>query len=116
MKTSDISFKIELDEERIPNKIFWNATEKGDEGFEETKAISLSLWDHLQQNTMRIDLWSKDMAVDDMKKFYIDTIGGLAQSLLNATGDEYMANEMNKLCEKLVKHVEEEIRNARKQS
>lgn len=114
MKTSDISFKIELDNDRVPEKIFWSATEKPDEGMEETKAISISLWDQLQQNTLRIDLWAKDMPVDEMKKFYIDTLGGLSQSLLNSTGDEYMANEINAVCEKLVKHVEEEIRRSRK--
>ena len=32
-------------------------------------------------------------------------LGGLAQSIQNSTNDEYMAEEMNKLAEKLVKHV-----------
>jgi hypothetical protein len=46
------------------------------------------------------------MPVHEMKRFYIDCIGGLAQSALTATGDEYIANEINALCERLVKHIQ----------
>jgi len=106
MRKSTIEFTIELDAQNIPEKILWDATDKPEEGFTETKAISIALWDQTQKNTMRIDLWTKEMPVDEMKRFYIDCIGGLAQSALTATGDEYLANEMNALCEKLVKHVQ----------
>lgn len=105
MKTSNIHFTIETDQHNVPEKILWDATEKPDEGATETKAVSISLWDHVQKNTLRIDLWAKDMPVVEMKRFYIDCIGGLAQSALTATGDEYMAQEMNALCQKLVEHL-----------
>lgn len=108
MKKSTISFTVELDENNIPEKILWDATDKPDAGLSETKSISIALWDHQEKNTLRIDLWSKDMPVDEMKRFYIDCIGGLAQSMLNSTGDEVMANETNALCEKLVEHLRKE--------
>lgn len=104
MKQSTINFKVELDEKNTPERIIWDASDKPDQ-LSETKSISLSLWDHVQKNTLRIDLWTKDMPVNEMKRFYIDCLGGLAQSSLTATGDEFMANEMNSLCEKLAKHV-----------
>lgn len=106
MKQSTINFKVELDEKNTPQKITWDASDKPDE-LSETKSISLSLWDHVQKNTLRIDLWTNDMPVDEMKRFYIDCLGGLAQSALTATGDEYMSSEINGLCEKLVKHIRE---------
>ena len=105
MKTSTIHLTIELDEKNIPEKILWDATDKPEAGPSETKAIDLSIWDPTQQNTLRIDLWTKDMPVDHMKRFYIDCIGGLAQSALQSTGDEAMAREMNDLCERLTKFV-----------
>lgn len=108
MKKSEIKFVVELDQQNVPEKIFWDATDRDEDEISETKAISLSVWDFLQKNTLRIDLWTKDMPVDEMKQFCIDTIGGLAQTVLSATGDNYMSNEMNTLCEKLVKHLEEE--------
>ena len=108
MKKSTINFTVELDKDNIPDKIFWDATDKPDPDLSETKSICIALWDHVQRNTLRIDLWAKDMPVDDMKRFYIDCIGGLAQSILNATGDEVMANETHALCERLVNHLKTE--------
>jgi len=106
MKKSEINFKIELDENNVPEKIQWDATDKPESGFSDTKAISMSLWDHVQKNTLRIDLWTKEMPVNEMKRFYIDCLGGLAQSVLTSTGDERMAGEINSLCEKLAVHVQ----------
>ncbi len=108
MKKSEINFTIELDDQNVPETITWDATEKPDDGPSQTKSISVSLWDDLQKNTMRIDLWTKDMPVDEMKKFYVDCLGGMAQSLLSSTGDEFMSTEMNNLCEKLVEHLKRE--------
>ncbi len=108
MKESVINFKVKVDEQNVPEQIHWDATDKDSDGFTETKSISISLWDQASKNTLRIDLWTKDMPMDEMKRFYIDSIGGLAQSILNATGDEYMAREMNALCEKFVEHVKKE--------
>lgn len=108
MKKSTINFTIQLDQNNVPDKIFWDATDKPDAGHSETKAISIALWDHIQKNTLRIDLWAKDMPVDEMKRFYIDCLGGLAQSMLGSTGDEVMANETNALCERLVEHLRKE--------
>lgn len=110
MKKSEINITVEVDEQNVPEKIYWTATDKeGGEGLTETKSFSISLWDNDNKNTLRIDLWTKDMPIDDMKRFYIDSIGGLAQSILNATGDEYMANEMNALCDKFIGHLKKEI-------
>jgi gliding motility-associated protein GldC len=110
MKKSEINLTIHLDDEQVPEKIFWDATDKEDDTESSANAISLSIWDHLQANTLRIDLWTKQMPVDEMKRFSIDTMGGIAQTILSATGDTYMSDEINKLCDKLVEHVEEEQR------
>lgn len=108
MKKSTINFTVQLDDKNIPEKILWDASEKPDPGAAETKSISIALWDHVQKNTLRIDLWTKDMPVDEMKRFYIDCIGGLAQSMISSTGDEFMASETHALCEKLVEHLRKE--------
>jgi gliding motility-associated protein GldC len=110
MKRSEIHITVELDEANVPEKISWNASDQVEEGPENTKAMSLSLWDDRQKNTLRIDLWTKEMPVNEMKRFCIDAIGGLAQTALSATGDSYMTQEMNDLCERLVRHVEEEMK------
>jgi gliding motility-associated protein GldC len=109
MKKSEIKFTIELDANNIPEKILWEATDKNPNGKqEETKAIALAIWDHEQHASLRIDLWAKDMPVDDMKLFYLETIGGMADSLLTSTGDEVMSTSMKELVKKLLKHLEDE--------
>jgi gliding motility-associated protein GldC len=106
MKKSKIEFEVTLDQNEVPEKISWKASDNpAGDAPAVTKSVSISLWDHLQKNTLRIDLWTKDMPVDEMKRFYIDVIGGLAQSALTATGDEFMSAEMNALCDKLVEHL-----------
>ena len=108
MKKSTIQFEIELDQKNIPERIVWTATDKPDEAPSETKAISVAVWDSKEKNTMRMDLWTKDMPVDEMKRFYIECMGGIAQSLLSATNDEKLSTEINQLCDRLVEIVRKE--------
>jgi gliding motility-associated protein GldC len=107
MKKSEIYFSIALDDQHVPEAISWRATDAGDE-INFAKAINIALWDRSEAGTMKIDLWTKDMPVDEMKRFYIDTIGSMAESLKVATGDLEMANKMRDLCKELMKHLEEE--------
>ncbi len=86
MKNSEINFKVNLDEKNLPKSIEWDATDKESEGAESTKSISLNVWDNLNHSTLRIDLWTEDMSMAEMKRFYIDILGGMAQTLLNSTG------------------------------
>jgi gliding motility-associated protein GldC len=108
MKKSDIHFQIELDNKSLPKAIQWDASDKEGEGLESTKSISLNVWDNLNHSTLRIDLWTEEMSVAEMKRFYIDILGGMAQTILNSTGDEYMSEEIKALCDRLVSHVNEE--------
>lgn len=108
MKKSTINFTVELDQNNIPEKIFWDATDKPDPGLSETKSISVALWDHIQKNTLRIDLWAKDMPVEEMKRFHIECLGGIAQSILSSTKDEFMSSEINALCERLVEYLKKD--------
>jgi len=111
MKSSEIRLAIELDEENVPDKIFWRATDAQKNDLQEAKAVCLSVWDHQNQESLRIDLWTKDMPVHEMKMFFVDMVGGLAQTILTATDDKYMHQQTFELMEKLIKHVKREISN-----
>ena len=99
-----IAFEIDLDKNNLPEKIIWKASDS-DNKENITKALAISLWDPNQNNTLKIDLWTKDMRIDEMDKFLVDTLGGLAQSMLTATGDSYISKSINDLCENLVNHM-----------
>jgi len=96
--TSKIELNIELDENRIPEKLSWNA-EDGGINNEEAKAIMLSVWDGKKQETLRIDLWAKDMPVDEMKVFFHQTLVGMSDSFNRATQDEKMTATMKDFCD-----------------
>lgn len=95
---SEIKFNIELDDNRVPEKIEWSAQDGG-VNLEETKAIMLSVWDSKVQETLRIDLWTKDMPVDEMKLFFHQTLIAMADTYSRATGDEKMTNTMKDFCD-----------------
>jgi gliding motility-associated protein GldC len=95
---SEIKFNIELDDNRVPEKILWTAPDGG-VNTEETKAIMLSVWDNKVQETLRIDLWTKEMPVDEMKLFFHQTLMAMADTYNRATGDEKMTATMKDFCD-----------------
>jgi gliding motility-associated protein GldC len=90
MPKSEIHFDVELDNSRIPEKIFWDATENPNEGLNESKAISISVWDHMQRGLLGINLWTKDMPVDEMNHFSVDIVGNVAQMIKDSTNDQVL--------------------------
>lgn len=68
-KTSSISLQIDLDANHLPMKMNWSATDGGIND-SEAAAFLLSIWDVKEKNTMKIDLWTKDMTIDEMKQFF----------------------------------------------
>ncbi|MFN6379581.1 MAG: gliding motility protein GldC [Flavobacteriales bacterium] len=97
MKKTEIHFDIELDENNVPEKIMWNAKDANKTA--EAKAMILSVWDKDERNTLRIDLWNKEMEVEEMKRFVHQTILTLADSFEKATGEKKMADTMRDFCD-----------------
>ncbi|MBL4624756.1 MAG: gliding motility protein GldC [Flavobacteriales bacterium] len=89
---SDINFKVHLDENKVPEKIDWSASDVGEES--SCNAMLVSLWDEKENNTLRIDLWTKEMTVDDMKRFFHQSIVTMADTFERATNEADMAEEM----------------------
>jgi len=92
MKTSEINFTVTLDENNLPEKIDWKATDGNENS--SSKSVMISLWDAKENNTLRIDLWTKDMMVDEMKQFYHQSLLSMADTFERATGEAQMAKEM----------------------
>ena len=103
--TSEIKFLIELDENRVPEKLMWSAKDGGVEK-EEAKAIMLSIWDSKTKESMRIDLWTKDMPVDEMKIFFHQTLVAMSETFKRATDDEKMADTMKDFCDYFAEKLE----------
>jgi len=103
--TSEIKLSIELDENRVPEKLSFTAEDGGVEN-QDSKAMMLSVWDADKQESLRIDLWTKDMPVDQMKIFFHQTLVSMSESYQRATQDEKMALTMKDFCDYFAEKLE----------
>ncbi|MDO5971324.1 gliding motility protein GldC [Flavivirga aquimarina] len=103
--TSKIELNIELDESRVPEKLHWTAQDGGITN-EEAKAMMLAVWDSKTQETLRIDLWTKDMPVDEMKVFFHQTLVAMSDTFNRATQDEKMTATMKDFCDYFAEKLE----------
>lgn len=104
-KKSDIKISVGLDENNVPEKLLWSAKDGGVDAAE-AKAMLLSIWDHKQKETLRIDLWTKDMPVDEMKQFFHQTLVAMADTFERATTDEKMSATMRDFCDYFAEKLE----------
>ena len=91
-KNSQIIFDIELDENNVPEKLNWKSTD-GDGGGE-CQAALMSIWDPETANTLKIDLWTKKLSIDDMNILFHQTIHTMGDTYKRATGNEKLAEQM----------------------
>jgi gliding motility-associated protein GldC len=91
-KNSKIEILIQLDENKMPEKIQWQADDAEFEGMKEAKTLILSLWDKQDSVTLGIDLWTKDMLVDEMNLHFYQMLLKLADTYRKATKNNDIAN------------------------
>ena len=102
---SKIEIEVELDENKIPENLKWSAPDGG-VNRAESKAVLLSVWDHKAQEALRIDLWTKDMPLDEMKVFFHQTLTAMSDTFQRATGDEKMSATMRDFCDYFAEKLE----------
>jgi gliding motility-associated protein GldC len=104
-KRSEIRIGIELDENKVPEHIRWSAPDGGVDAAE-AKAMMVSMWDAAEKESFRIDLWTKDMPVDEMKVFFHQTLVSMADSYYRATNDDKMRDTMVDFCDYFAEKLE----------
>ena len=95
---SKIEISVNLDDNKIPEKILWSA-EDGNIKDKESKALFLSVWDSEKKESLRIDLWTKEMPLDEMKIFFHQTLVAMSDTFNRATQDEKMTATMKDFCD-----------------
>ena len=98
MRKTQITIDVELDENHIPERMLWNAQDGGIEA-QETKATMISVWDDKTMEALRIDLWTKDMPVDQMKMFLHQILVSLSSTYQRATGEDDVAAWIEQMAE-----------------
>lgn len=98
MRKTQITIDVELDDNHVPEKMTWNAQDGGIEA-QPTKATMISVWDDKTMEALRIDLWTKDMPLDQMKMFIHQILISLGQTYGRASGEEDVAAWMEQMAE-----------------
>jgi len=91
LRTTEIKFTIYLDDNKVPEKIEWEATDSGFTGKKEAKTLLMSLWDKEDNSTLAIDLWSKEMTVDEMNIHFHQILLKLADTYRRSTNNAEVA-------------------------
>jgi gliding motility-associated protein GldC len=99
MSQSSIIIDVHTDENRVPDGISWKATDTGVADPQKAKAMMLSFWDGAEKTALRIDLWTKDMMVDEMADFFFQTMMTMADTYGRATNHKEMVGEMKKFAQ-----------------
>jgi gliding motility-associated protein GldC len=91
---STITIDVVLDEQKMPQQLLWNASNSTADEPQTAKAMLLSLWDGADKSALRIDLWTKDMMVDEMADFFYQTFMAMGDTFQRATNNAALAADM----------------------
>lgn len=91
-KEAEIKFLIKLDEANAPEGIYWSASDADFEGFMPCDSLMISMWDKREQNTMSIDLWTKEMEVGEMNTHFYFTLMKMADTYKRATSNQELSD------------------------
>lgn len=103
MQQSSIKIDILLDPNKVPQSIHWSATDSSAEMAQKAKAMCIAFWDAADKTAMRIDLWTKDMMVDEMGEFFYQMFFTMSDTFLRATKNEEQAKEIKAFSEVFIK-------------
>jgi len=93
-RDAEIRFKVALDDQHMPVSIEWDATDSEQGEMQPTRSIMLSVWNHEENKAMRIDLWTPEMLVDEMKLFMFQNLMTMADTFERATSETERADEI----------------------
>ncbi len=93
---STIKIDVTLDPNRMPEEISWSASDSTADKARKAKGMILSLWDGADKTALRIDLWTRDMMVDEMTDFFYQTLMSMADTYDRATRNQEMVDDMKK--------------------
>jgi len=102
-KDASIEIQVKLDENKIPEKISWNSSDSPNQQFEECKAFMLAIWDKERKQTLKIDLYTKEMQIDEMDFFVMQTIYTMSDFYQKATNKTETAALFKKFAEEFAK-------------
>ena len=103
MKTSTITVDVQLNDDKVPEAILWKASDSTIENAQKAKAMMLSFWDGAEKTALRIDLWTKEMMVDEMADFYYQLFMTMADTFSRATKEPELGADLKAFAQQFIK-------------
>lgn len=97
-KSSRLQFDIELDEQNIPENIIWTSTDGQVEPIA-AKALMVSVFANDSKETLRFDIWTKEMQIQEMDRMMFYTLRGLADTYMRATNNKELSEQFRQFAE-----------------
>jgi gliding motility-associated protein GldC len=94
MRHSTITIDVGMDAKNNPESIAWTASDSSIREAQQAKAMMLALWDADKRTALHIDLWTKDMMVDEMAEFYFQMLTTMADTFSRATAHKEFVAQM----------------------
>ncbi len=95
LSKSHINIEVAVDEDNMPEKISWKASAHPDQdNYQDAKAMLLAFFDGEKKETLKIDLWTKDMQVVEMDRFFFQTLHSMADTYMKSTNNKELAGAM----------------------
>ena len=105
-KKSEIKITVVLDDKNNPEKIEWGATDAQFEGVKPAKTLLLSFWDEKENITLGMDLWTKEMTINDMNIHFYQVLLNLADTFERSTKNKNVADMIRKFGSDLAEKLE----------
>ena len=94
MQQSQITIDVHLDADKVPQQISWGASNSNAGETQKAKAMMLAFWDGQEKSALRVDLWTKDMMMDEMGDFFYQTLMTMADTYSRATHQQELVTSL----------------------
>jgi gliding motility-associated protein GldC len=109
-KISTIQIQVALDDQKVPERIEWSASDTTADRMNKAKAMMVAFWDAAESTALRIDLWTKDMMMDDMADFFYQTMMTMADTWTRATPYKDQAEDLRNFAKDFLKKFDDKLK------
>lgn len=111
-KNAEIKFTVKLDQNNVPDKIYWQASDADFEGDKSCDSIFISIWDKENKNSLSIDLWTKKMEIGEMDAHFYFTFMKMAETYRKSTNDKEISEMIVNFAQDFAKKLEDKAKSA----
>jgi gliding motility-associated protein GldC len=100
VKKSTITIDVGLNKDNMPVEIKWKSSDAPPSvPMQDAKAMLISFFDRPTRDTLKMDLWTLDMQVEEMDRLVFNALRTMADTYFRATNNKELAENMQQFCQ-----------------